>query len=578
MEHAGAILYNASGLMLDDSATQNQRLNRANVISHETSHMWFGDLVTMKWFDDVWMKEVFANFMAAKIVNPSFPDVNHELRFLLQNYPVAYDVDRTDGANPIRQSLANLNEAGSLYGAIIYQKAPIVMRQLEFLVGADAFRDGVRTYLRRYAFGNATWPDLISELDARKPRNLPAWSHAWVDEPGRPTVKTELQASDGKIRRLVFHQEDPRNRALAWPQRIQVLLGYPTKVEAIDVSLEEAATAVPEAAGRDTPIWILPVGRGLGYGLFDLDPATLEYFTSSLAKIADPLTRGSALVTVWEAMLEGQVPPARVRDMLLSSLPRETNELNVQQMLTYLRQSFWRFTPIGTRPSVAGQVEHVIKDGLDAATSQSLKAAWFGALRNVALTPMTVNWLERVWKHDVTIPGLTFSESDDADLALDLAVRDVPDTPMILRTQLERFRNPDRKARFAFVIPAVSGDATTRLRFFDSLKDARNRQHEAWVLDAATYLHHPLRARESQALVRPALDLVLEIQRTGDIFFPKRWADATLGGYQTHQVATDVRAFLDGLPADYPPRLRWVVLSAADMLFRASRLAAPKNE
>jgi aminopeptidase N len=99
--------------------------------------MWFGDLVTMKWFNDVWMKEVFANFMAAKIVNPSFPNVNHALRFLYQYYPAAYDVDRTEGANPIRQELANLNEAGSLYGAIIYQKAPIVMRQLELLLGAD---------------------------------------------------------------------------------------------------------------------------------------------------------------------------------------------------------------------------------------------------------------------------------------------------------------------------------------------------------------------------------------------------------------------------------------------------------
>ena len=131
MEHAGKILYNAPGLLLDESATQNQHLGRASVIAHETAHMWFGDLVTMRWFNDVWMKEVFANFMAAKIVNPSFPEVNHELRFLLSHYPAAYEVDRTPGANAIRQPLDNLNEAGSLYGAIIYQKAPIVMRHLE---------------------------------------------------------------------------------------------------------------------------------------------------------------------------------------------------------------------------------------------------------------------------------------------------------------------------------------------------------------------------------------------------------------------------------------------------------------
>ena len=126
----------------------------------------------MRWFNDVWMKEVFANFMAAKIVNPSFPGINHELRFLYANYPAAYDVDRTPGTNAIRQPLDNLDEAGSLYGAIIYQKAPIVMRQLEGIVGADAFRDGMREYLGSHRFGNATWPDLIAVLDRRTPEDL----------------------------------------------------------------------------------------------------------------------------------------------------------------------------------------------------------------------------------------------------------------------------------------------------------------------------------------------------------------------------------------------------------------------
>src|SRR5688500_19594348 len=209
MEHAGKILYNASGLLLDESATQNQLLGRASVIAHETAHMWFGDLVTMRWFNDVWMKEVFANFMAAKIVNPSFPTVNHDLRFLLSHYPAAYEVDRTPGANPIRQVLENLNEAGSMYGAIIHQKAPIVMRHLEALLGNDNFRDGLREYLKAHAFGNATWADLIEVLDRRTPIDLRQWSHAWVDQPGRPIIDTQLTITGGKISRLAFAQRDP---------------------------------------------------------------------------------------------------------------------------------------------------------------------------------------------------------------------------------------------------------------------------------------------------------------------------------------------------------------------------------
>src|SRR4029077_14183027 len=137
--------------------------------------------------------------MAAKNWNPSFPAVNHDLRFLHAYYPLAYDVDRTAGTNAIRQPLDNLKDAGTLYGAIIYQKAPIVMRQLETLMGADAFRDGLREYLRQHRFGNASWPDLIAVLAARTSEDLPTWSRTWVEEAGRTIVRTELTVRNGRI-------------------------------------------------------------------------------------------------------------------------------------------------------------------------------------------------------------------------------------------------------------------------------------------------------------------------------------------------------------------------------------------
>jgi aminopeptidase N len=572
MEHPGAIFYNASGLLLDESATQNQRLGRASVIAHETAHMWFGDLVTMRWFSDVWMKEVFANFMAAKIVNPSFPDVNHDLRFLFAHYPSAYDVDRTEGANPIRQDLANLNEAGSLYGAIIYQKAPIVMRQLELLLGAETMRDGLREYLTTFAYGNATWPDLVKILDARTPVDLEQWSRAWVEEPGRPAIRTELSVARGRITGLALEMSDPRGRSLLWPELLTVIVGGPAGSRSFDVPLGARRTEIQDAVGLPAPRWVLPVGRGLGYGFFDLDPTTLEYLSSSLPKILDPLTRGAAMVALWEAMLEGRVRPARVVDQVLAALAVETDELLISQLLEYLRAGFWRYTAPDSRPALAERVEKTVREGLERATTTSVKAAWFNTLRSVATMPETVAWLERVWRREVTIPKLPLSEQDEAELALDLAVRDVEDADDILATQLNRLKNPDRRARFEFVMPAVSRDAGTREAFFERLRDVNNRRREAWVLEAARYLHHPMRAAASRPLVVPALELVREIQRTGDIFFPKRWADATLSGYQTALTAADVRAFIDDLPADYPPRLKWVLLSSADPLFRAAQL------
>jgi aminopeptidase N len=572
MEHAGQILYNASGLMLDESATQNQMLGRASVIAHETAHMWFGDLVTMRWFDDVWMKEVFANFMAAKIVNPSFPTVNHDLRFLLSNYPAAYEVDRTAGTNPIRQVLDNLNEAGSLYGAIIYQKAPVVMRHLEALLGEDNFRDGLRDYLKRHAFGNATWSDLITLLDARTPVDLQKWSRVWVDEPGRPTIETLLDVKAGRIARLAFRQRDPRGRNLVWPQQLRVAIGGPSAQQMMTVEIKGPTTEVRDAAGLPAPRYVLPSAAGWAYGNFVLDQASREFLTASLPEIADPLTRGSAWITLWDGLLEGQVPPAAFFDLALQALPREADEQLISRVLGYASNTWWRYLDTAARGARAPHFESLLRDGLRDAQTRSQKAAWFGTLRNVAVTPATVDWLRQVWSEKETVPGLPLAEPDYISLALDLAVRQVDGWSDILTTQLGRIQNPDRKGQFQFVMPALSADAAERDRWFASLADVANRRREPWVLEGLNYLHHPLRAETARKYVKASLELVWEIQKTGDIFFPYRWLSATLGGHSSKQVADTVREFLENLPAQYPERLRNITLQTADELYRAARI------
>ncbi|MEO7133831.1 MAG: M1 family aminopeptidase, partial [Vicinamibacterales bacterium] len=488
MEHAGKILYNASGLMLDESATQNQLLGRASVIAHETAHMWFGDLVTMRWFNDVWMKEVFANFMAAKVVNPSFPNVNHDLRFLLSNYPSAYEVDRTLGANPIRQQLDNLDEAGSMYGAIIYQKAPVVMRHLEALLGEDNFRDGLRDYLKAHAFANATWSDLIAVLDARTPVDLQEWSRAWVDQPGRPAIETQLAIGNGTISRLAFRQSDPLGRKRVWPQQLRVTIGTAGGRQTLNVDLRVAETEVPRAVGLPAPLYVLPNGGGWGYGDFRLDPRSRDYLLTSLPQIDDALTRGSAWVTLWDSLLDGKVAPDAFFDLALQSLPREADEQMTSRILGYASNTWWRFLDAPARTTRAARFESLLREGLGAAATPSQKASWFGTLRTVAVTPGTVNWLRQVWEKKETVNGLPLAEADYTALALELAVRQVDGWSEVLRTQLSRIENPDRKSRFQFVMPALSADPAERERWFLSLRDVNNRRREPWVLEGLSYL------------------------------------------------------------------------------------------
>ncbi|MDQ6609515.1 MAG: M1 family aminopeptidase, partial [Bacteroidota bacterium] len=248
MEHVGAIDYKAASLFLDSGATKDQQNARSNLIAHETSHMWFGDLVTMQWFNDVWMKEVFANFMADKITQES--GTNYELKFLLTHLPRAYAVDRTAGANPIRQQLSNLQEAGTLYGAIIYDKAPVMMRQLERLMGASAFRQGIKTYLRKYSFSNATWPDLITILDSLTPTDLQAWNKVWVNTPGRPQFSYVLRQTNGLIKKLAMSQKGEHRAGYFLPQVFEIALVYNDHIEEHTVIMKGREAVVKEVEGK----------------------------------------------------------------------------------------------------------------------------------------------------------------------------------------------------------------------------------------------------------------------------------------------------------------------------------------
>jgi aminopeptidase N len=578
MEHPGAIFYNAASVLLDESATENQMLNRASTIAHETSHMWFGDLVTMRWFNDVWMKEVFANFMAAKIVNPSFPKVNHELRFLIANYPSAYSVDRTAGTHPIRQELSNLDEAGSLYGAIIYEKAPIVMRQLEQILGTDRLQDGLRVYLKQFEFGNATWLDLIRVLDERTELDLAAWSRAWVEQAGRPSIHTELEVDDrGNLQRLAFAQSDPQEgRSLLWTEHMDVLIGTSAGVSSIPLELRNDSVEAPVKPSLARPTFVLPTGGGIAYGDFTLDSASRKFLLLHLPELKDPLSRGAAWVTLWEEMLDGRVSPLDFIDLALRALPRDSTEQNVQLVLGYTTAAFWTFINDSTRQSVAPKLEEVLRSGLRSAQSSTLKSTYFSAFRSMVTTQGGAAFLERIWRRQEKILGLTLAEPDEAAMALELAVRSVPSAGAILEEQRGRFMNPDRKARFEFVMPALSARQETRDAWFQSLSDVKNRRREPWVLEGLRYLNHPLRSPQSEKYIRPALDLLREIQRTGDIFFPTNWIGVTLGGHNTRASAEAVRAFL-AEQKDYPVRLRRIILQSADDLFRAAEILGQRS-
>src|SRR5262249_25935056 len=191
MEHAGATFVREESILFRTAPTHSDRFNRDVLLLHELTHQWFGDLVTMRWFDDLWLKEGFANYMAYRALADLKPDDNVWKRFYQAMKPAAYGIDSTQGTTPIYQDIPNLKDAKSAYGAIVYSKAPAVMKQLAFVIGEEPFRDGLRLYLKQHAFANAEWSDLVGAFERVSGKQLQSWADAYIKRRGMPQVDVE---------------------------------------------------------------------------------------------------------------------------------------------------------------------------------------------------------------------------------------------------------------------------------------------------------------------------------------------------------------------------------------------------
>ncbi|AKK73949.1 aminopeptidase [Chryseobacterium gallinarum] len=568
MEHPGAILFQNSTLFLDQNATQNQLNNRSNLIAHEVAHLWFGDMVTMDWFNDVWMKEVFANFMADKSTGASADKSVYDLKFLTTHFPAAYGVDRTLGANPIRQVLDNLKNAGMMYGSIIYNKAPIMMRQLELLIGEENFKKGVSEYLKKYAYSNATWPDLITILDQHTPEDLQSWNKVWVNDPGRPVIDYDIQYKGNTIDRFTISQHPEYGKEQkVWPQEFQISLFYTDKVEKVNVKLSGKHQEISAFKGKTKPLFILQNSSGTGYGVFGIDKAMMLNFSV----IKDPVNRASAYISLYENMLAGSgVSPLELFQFFAGELQKENTELNLRLITGYISTIYWEFLPENMRLRESENIENKLWEALQVQKAKNNKKILFDSYQNIFQSQKAYDNLFTIWKSQTPPQDVFLNDEDFTSLALSLSLRSTNNNDL-LQEQLTRIKNPDRVNRFKIIMQAASSDQKVRDEFFNGLMQKQNRVNESAVGAALGYLHHPLRQQTSVNYLPKTLDVLQEIQKTGDIFFPDNWLRSTFSSYQTPKALDIVNQFLSQNP-DYNAVLKNKILQATDNLRRAQNL------
>lgn len=556
MEHTGATLYNDQSMFLNEEPTLDEQLRRSTLIAHETAHMWFGDYVTMKWFNDVWTKEVFANYFAIRIVEPTYPTVNHRLNFVRGYIPASYAEDRTDGATPIQQTLDNLRNAGLVYSNIVYDKSPVVMEMLIQRMGADAFQRGLHDYLTTYAYSNATWDQLIAILSQYTERDLDQWSQVWVKESGMPVLQARVIGDSLRI-----EESDPWERGLVWPQKLKYRICEGDKTEDVVVEIGDTSRVLTVKLNQHyaSPT-ILPNIDGRGYGFFELRPEDIQGAFACLDTTADEMLKGSLLITLHENLQNRTLKAEPFLHALVSYAKQEKNDLLYSMALGYISQAV-RF--LSARPEgLDNELWQLVTD--DATPGRRLQA--FRQYVSLADSEQATDQLWRIWEKR-KLEGKPLSERDEISLSYELAIRLPEKADEIVNEQLKRISNPDRQAEYRFISPSVSPRKEVRDSVFEALLVADNRRIEPWASTALSLLNHRLRETESVEYIRPALEILEEVQRTGDIFFPTAWLRALLGGHSSVQARDEVEAFYAEYP-DFPEMLLNKIRQQADHLYR----------
>lgn len=564
MEHPGAIQYNESSLFLDTNATQIEKLSRSKLIAHETAHMWFGDFVTMKWFDDVWLKEVFANFLADKISKPLFPEIKHNLLFMTAHYPSAYSEDRTKGATPIKQTLDNLKNAGTIYGNIIYHKAPIMMRQLEALLGEASFKQGMRNYIKTFADDNADWNDLVMLLDAETETDLKQWSNVWVNKSGRPIISDSITYKDNKIEEFEITQRAEDGSDNIWPQVFKIAFVYNDNVKIVPINLKKQKQIINELIGLPKPNSIIYNYDAFGYGVFPMNNMDIN----TIPNIKDDVARSYSYINLYESVLLGNIKPQTALEIFIKGIASEKEELVLNNIIRYTSAIFWNYLPSDKRATFGDSLEFLLIQRLKENSSSSFKKTLFNLYESIAYSDSGKDTMYRIWNKSLTIENLNLNEVDYTSLASSLAVYNHPKADSILKITLQNISNPDRKERLQFLLPSLSNDEKVRDQFMLSLANAEQREKESWVLSALHNIHHPIRRDAAIKHLKLCLDLVEEIQRTGDIFFPKSWLNVTIGQYHSDEAYQTLEQFLQDNP-NFSLVLKNKLLQASDGLYRA---------
>ncbi|HJU55033.1 MAG TPA: ERAP1-like C-terminal domain-containing protein, partial [Pyrinomonadaceae bacterium] len=473
---------------------------------------------------------------------------------------------------PIFQEIPNLSAAKSAYGNIVYLKAPSMLRQAEFYLGAKKFQQAVRALVRERAFGNAEWADLVRAFERSSARKLDDWAAAWVRKRGLARVHVNFSAdSAGRISRLTLSERDVLGEGGAWPMRVQLLLADESgKPETLTVTLDGAGeTIVKAATGRRRPAYVFANYEDYGYGLFLLDDESRRYVLEHLGEVRDEFLRALLWGSLWDSVREAELAPTAYIELAIKLMPQERDEVTAQGVLARVQAAFNRYLSETQRRELAPRLERMLTDRMLNAETAGLRITGFRAFQGVVTTGEGRATLKKILRDELKIPGMQLRSRDRFDIITALMTTDDREAPALLEAQSKSDTTDDAR-RYSYAAGAARADAETKKRYFDAyLTDAK--LAESWI--EASF--GPLNVIQQSELTRPFLDRALaelpRLKRTRKIFFVNGWLAAFIGGQCDSQALAIVQNFLQRESA-LDRDLRLKVLEVTDGLERCVRI------
>ncbi len=349
MENAAAVTFSERGYIQRDGWSYKEKKGLAEVIFHEMAHQWFGDLVTMKWWNGLWLNETFAEFMGYHAAAAKLGLDDAWEGFFLDRKYVAYWTDQRKTTHPVETPVPDTESVGANFDMISYAKGASVLRQIEYRLGADVFRQGINTYLKRHAEGNAKLEDFVGALAEASGTNLDNWANEWLYTAGANTIEARYSCVDGAITDFVLLQSAPADHPILRTQKVQVGLlrdidGVVVIDDVVPVTYSGESTPVTDAVGKACPDIVYPNHGDLGYVLVKLDPRTRGNLNEMIGRIEDPFQRVMFWQTLWDNVRFAQIPVTEYLDAVFASAAQEDNLNNVDQVyafvgtaITYLR-------------------------------------------------------------------------------------------------------------------------------------------------------------------------------------------------------------------------------------------------